>query len=415
MIVEFVCLLVSRPVSFQGAEYVQYDTQYQPLPIQPIDLQLFVTTPWLTGLILLTQSSQSDYITLTLIDGKLVFSYVINDEVVVTINSIYVADNKRHRVRVYRIQSVVNINVDNVTVSTGNVPSTISDLVVDQAVFIGGTLSLLFTRLASSHGFIGCLQQVTLNGVDLTSLMTSSSGESISIKGHVTNQCEDKYAVSVNFPDGDSSLMIRDWIDGTLSVSLQFRTLQFHSELLYSATRYQTQWFETRISNSHIQVTLQRSSGSEIIIVPTSVNDGLWHSLNITYTMTRFVVNVDDSSQTRNIPFSASWFSSLRSEPLFVAKRESVVGMAVPAQHPGFPGYTGCIRDMRIRGQPVDVFRLIERQYVTGRVFVGDCEPEDGCKEARCRNEGQCVRRYNGFECNCTATGYTGTICQQGQ
>lgn len=406
------CEQISRPVSFEGAQYIQYDAQYKPLPIQPIDLQLFLTTSWPNGLILLTQSSQSNYIALELKDGKLVFSYINNNVAILTINSVKVADNKRHRIRVYRRQSAVNIDVDNATVSTGNLASTTSHLVIDQSVFVGGTLSLIFTKSVSLHGFVGCLQQVTLNGVDITSLMTSSSGQEISIKGQVSDQCRDDYSVSVNFPNGDSGVMINDWIkgwnDGTWSLSFEFRTLELHAELVYTATRYQTKQFEARISHSHIQVTLP----SDIMVIPMSVNDGLWHSFNITYNVDRFVINVDGMSKTSANPYATSFLSSFQSEPLFLGKKESVAGSAVSIEHSDIPGFTGCVRDLRIRGEAVDVFSVIERQPSMGRVFVGDCQAEDACKARRCRN-GQCVRKYNGFECNCTGTGYTGFTCQQ--
>lgn len=327
-------------------------------------------------------------------------------------------DGNFHRVRVRRIGATLSMTVDEVEISSRKIPSTTRLLVVDRAVYIGGALSLLLNRWHSSHGYIGCLQQVTLNGIDMTSLV-SFGNAAISTRGHLDFWCPDDHIVSVNIPDEDSSLVVSDWNNGTLSLTLDFRTLQFHSVLLYSATRYQTEWFETRISNSHIQVTLRGQLESEIVIVPTPVDDGRWHCLYISYHTSRLVARVDNTTQSKDSSVAGNILSTLQSAPLFVGSRQAVVGAAVPAsQHTGFPGYSGCVRNFKIGSRHVDVFGLIERSAVTGNVFVGDCdysEDSDWCRVSPCRNGGLCVRRYDRFECNCTATQYTGTLCQQGQ
>ena len=59
------------------------------------------------------------------------------------------------------------------------------------------------------------------------------------------------------------------------------------------------------------------------------------------------------------------------------------------------------------------IFKMSRSYHVfngTGFCFLDINE----CEDTPCQNNGTCVNTDGGYNCNCTRTGYTGTVCQTG-
>jgi neurexin len=76
-------------------------------------------------------------------------------------------------------------------------------------------------------------------------------------------------------------------------------------------------------------------------------------------------------------------------------------------------GYVGCIQDVEINGQFVNLTHYASLEAVSG-VNTEMCTPmPNQCDIGHCMNDGVCMEGWNRFVCDCSATGYNGPICNQ--
>ena len=76
-------------------------------------------------------------------------------------------------------------------------------------------------------------------------------------------------------------------------------------------------------------------------------------------------------------------------------------------------GYVGCIQDVEVNGQPVNLTHYAALEGVSG-VNTEMCSAmPNQCDIGHCMNEGVCLEGWNRFVCDCAATGFNGPICNQ--
>ena len=76
-------------------------------------------------------------------------------------------------------------------------------------------------------------------------------------------------------------------------------------------------------------------------------------------------------------------------------------------------GYVGCIQDVEINGQFVNLTEFAALEGVHG-INTETCTPiPNQCEIGHCMNDGICQEGWNRFVCDCSATGYNGPICNQ--
>lgn len=79
----------------------------------------------------------------------------------------------------------------------------------------------------------------------------------------------------------------------------------------------------------------------------------------------------------------------------------------------GGHGYVGCIQDVEINGQYVNLTKYAAQEGVSG-VNTDVCTPmPNQCDIGHCMNDGVCMEGWNRFYCDCSATGFNGPICNQ--
>lgn len=72
-------------------------------------------------------------------------------------------------------------------------------------------------------------------------------------------------------------------------------------------------------------------------------------------------------------------------------------------------GYVGCIRALLLNGKMVDLKQFGERgMYGISSGCVGRCE------SSPCLNNGTCIERYDGYNCDCRWSAFKGPICADG-
>ena len=77
-------------------------------------------------------------------------------------------------------------------------------------------------------------------------------------------------------------------------------------------------------------------------------------------------------------------------------------------------GYVGCLQDLVLNGQKVDLAGLAAAQEVLGVVkYCRVVEPQ--CISQPCMHRGDCSEGWNRFICDCRETGYIGGSCNEGK
>jgi len=160
--------------------------------------------------------------------------------------------------------------------------------------------------------------------------------------------------------------------------------------------------------------------GTGILKVKVSadrVDNGQRHRVSISHEGVRGVVTLD--SVERRYVISGSTEERFQLEGGLVAG-----GMASPDEVDRFPlefwsarlapGFVGCMEDLTMNGERVQLVRLARDQEVLGLDEL--CrEGEPWCPRYLCLHGGICREGWNRFNCDCSATPFTGDTCRIGK
>uniref|UniRef100_A0A4W5LFH0 EGF like, fibronectin type III and laminin G domains n=1 Tax=Hucho hucho TaxID=62062 RepID=A0A4W5LFH0_9TELE len=109
-------------------------------------------------------SANSDFVSLGLEDGALIFSYNLGSGVaIVMINGTF-SDGQWHRVKAIRDGQYGSLTVDHYETSTGRSPGNMRQLNTNGMVYLGGMKEVgLYTHGQYLWGLVGCISQLTLS------------------------------------------------------------------------------------------------------------------------------------------------------------------------------------------------------------------------------------------------------------
>ena len=77
-------------------------------------------------------------------------------------------------------------------------------------------------------------------------------------------------------------------------------------------------------------------------------------------------------------------------------------------------GFVGCLRDLVINGQSLDVADYAKNQD-SGSIRSSCHIMPPKCGEKPCMHGGKCTEGWNRFICDCTETSFTGPTCGRGE
>nr|XP_046248999.1 cadherin EGF LAG seven-pass G-type receptor 1-like isoform X2 [Scatophagus argus] len=221
-------------------------------------------------------------------------------------------------------------------------------------------------------------------------------------------------------------------------LSLRFATTDRNSLLLFNGRFNQKHDFiALEIINAQIQLTFSAGENRTSVktFVEGGVSDGEWHSVHLHYhnkpRVGRLgvplgpsgekvaVVAVDDcdvevairfGSRIRNYSCAAQRAQTGPKKSLDLTGPLLLGG--VPDLPEDFPvrsrDFEGCIRDLTIDGQQVDLARFISNNGTSAGCGV----KQDFCSRTLCLNGGVCVNRWSSYTCRCLL-GFGGKNCEQ--
>uniref|UniRef100_A0A8D3CN64 Agrin n=1 Tax=Scophthalmus maximus TaxID=52904 RepID=A0A8D3CN64_SCOMX len=134
--------------------------------------ELSIRTEATQGLVLWSGKGveRSDYIALAIVDGHVQMTYDLGSKPVVLRSSVRVDTNRWIRIKASRALRDGSLQVGNEAAITGSSPLAATQLDTDGALWLGGLEELAVARRlpkAYSTGFVGCVKDVVVDGVEL--------------------------------------------------------------------------------------------------------------------------------------------------------------------------------------------------------------------------------------------------------
>uniref|UniRef100_A0A8C5FWR0 Cadherin EGF LAG seven-pass G-type receptor 1 n=1 Tax=Gadus morhua TaxID=8049 RepID=A0A8C5FWR0_GADMO len=221
------------------------------------------------------------------------------------------------------------------------------------------------------------------------------------------------------------------------TLSLSFATRERSGLLLYNGRFNQKHDFiALELVDEQVQLTFCTGDTKTVVspFVAGGLSDGQWHSVHLRYYNKPnighlgtphgpsgekvAVVAVDDCDVDVSLRFGAqigNYSCSAQGTQGGAKKSLDLTGPlllgGVPDLDEDFPvqrsDFVGCMRDLSIDHQPVDMATYIANNGST----AGCPELQDFCAGVVCESGGACVSRWGGFLCDCPL-GYGGKTCQ---
>ena len=254
--------------------------------------------------------------------------------------------------------------------------------------------------------------------LDITDLARNKHGL-VETHGKVQlNKCEDlAQRQPVSFLIPESFIKVPYWTTAiNWSISLQFRTTEFNGLILYGRGEGGKQdYLGLELLEGYLYFIIDTGNGARRFNISSKkFNDGTFHKVSVNQTSNSSgFITVD--SQIETYPLGGQ---------LDLNSAVYVGGMDYGAFQNRIPhkfwtgslrkGYVGCIQDLCINGDQINLVALARRQQVHGVAeFCHPREPE--CELRPCMHQGSCSEGWNRFICDCSLTNYDGTTCSEGK
>ncbi|XP_062247965.1 agrin isoform X2 [Platichthys flesus] len=164
----------TEAVAFDGRTFIEYHNAVtkseKALLVNKFELS--IRTEATQGLVLWSGKGveRSDYIALAIMDGHVQMTYDLGSKPVVLRSSVRVDTNRWIRIKASRALRDGSLQVGNEAAITGSSPLAATQLDTDGALWLGGLEELAVARRlpkAYSTGFVGCIKDVVVDGVEL--------------------------------------------------------------------------------------------------------------------------------------------------------------------------------------------------------------------------------------------------------
>ncbi|XP_041663557.1 contactin-associated protein-like 5 [Cheilinus undulatus] len=405
------CSYKSYVADFDGRSSLLYRFNQKSMSTVKDVISLRFKSHQAEGVLLHGEGQRGDYITLELHRGRLDLYLNLDDNrlrfsssrVAVTVGSL-LDDQHWHSVHIERFNKQVNLTVDAHTQhfqTKGDGHS----LEVDYELSFGGIPLPGKPGTFLRKNFHGCMENLYYNGINIIDLAKRRKPQIHSV-GNVTFSCSQPQLVACTFLSSSSSFLSLPSAasaTGGFSARLQFRTWNPDGLLLSVQLEPEPQRLALQISNSRLHLTLHGSGRQKSeVSAGHRVNDGLWHSVNLSMKSLQISVTVDgEPSSTIEL-----W------EQLGTRGNVYIGGCPSMACQRLTPAFQGCMRLIFINGQSLNLSHV--QQGLLGsynELQFDTCNIRDRCLPNLCEHGGRCSQTWSSFSCDCSGTGYSGATC----
>uniref|UniRef100_A0A8D3A351 Contactin associated protein like 3 n=1 Tax=Scophthalmus maximus TaxID=52904 RepID=A0A8D3A351_SCOMX len=249
--------------------------------------------------------------------------------------------------------------------------------------------------LVSKRNFHGCLENLLYNGLNLIE-RAKHEDQQVTL-GDVTFSCAEPVSVAVTFPGPQSFLQLPGAMASAsagVSVGFQFRTWNEAGLLLTFDLPQEGGVVWLYLSEARLQLQIHKDGKALLeLSAGSALNDGQWHSVDLTSGRGRLSVAVDEGGG-----------GVAHASPSFPDDNRE-------CRNP-FDIFQGCMRLLTVDDQPVDL--ILVQQRLLGNyshLQIDMCGIIDRCSPSHCEHGGLCSQSWTVFHCNCSDSGYSGATC----
>lgn len=252
-----------------------------------------------------------------------------------------------------------------------------------------------------TQNYTGCIENLFLNTTNFIREMKEAYELEEAFKYQKINTiyaCPSSPIYAVTFLTRLSHARLKGYeAQKQMNVSFYFRTYEDKGLMMYH--EFASKGFvKVFLEEGKVKVELKLGDKPRIILdnYDEKFNDGRWHSLVLTLSRNKLVLDIDQRpmTTTKNIQFSTS--------------REYYIAGGIDKD-----GFVGCMRLILVDGNyklPQDWTDGVE-VFSKGEVIVDACQMIDRCNPNPCKHGGTCNQNSMEFFCDCRNTGYSGAVC----
>ncbi|CAG9837466.1 unnamed protein product [Diabrotica balteata] len=404
----FGCEYEADNMFFNGSSLLKYDLYREQVSAlkESIKFRFKTTSP--NGILLYSRGTQGDYIALQIRDNRMLLNIDLGSGTVtgLSVGSL-LDDNIWHDVVISRNRRDILFSVDRVVV-TEKIKGEFQRLNLNRGFYVGGVPNVQ-EGLVVVQNFTGCMENMYLNSTNLFKEVKAaySYGESFKFeKFNVLYNCPEPQIVPVTFKTQHSFAKLKGYEGSTtMNSSFAFRTYEDNGLMLYHA-------FST---SGYVAIYLEAGKLKVELVSPNNpkvafdnyeeqFNDGRWHTVVLTISTNKIVFSVDYRPMV-----TTRVLKIVTGSIYFIA---GGVSAALGYTNTIFPGFVGCMRNIRIDGNSKLPTDWTQEEYCCGEEVVFDsCRMTDRCNPNPCQHGGVCKQNSVEFFCRCKGTGYGGAVC----
>ncbi|XP_077341705.1 neurexin-1 isoform X19 [Lithobates pipiens] len=314
-------------------------------------------------------------------------------------------DNEWHTVRVIRRGKSLKLIVDDQQDMTGQMAGDHTRLEFHNIET--GIITERRYLTAVPSNFIGHLQSLTFNSMPYIDLCKNGDIDYCELNARFGFR--NIIADPVTFKTKASYVALATLQAYTsMHLFFQFKTTSSDGLILYNSGDG-NDFIVVELVKGYLHYVFDLGNGANLIKGSSNkpLNDHQWHNVMISRdTSNLHTVKIDTKITTQSTAGARNL--DLKSD-LFIGGVAKEMYKTLPKLVHAKEGFQGCLASVDLNGRLPDL--ISDALLCNGQIERGCEGPSTTCQEDSCANQGVCLQQWDGFNCDCSMTSFSGTLC----
>ncbi|XP_075060172.1 neurexin-1 isoform X12 [Mixophyes fleayi] len=314
-------------------------------------------------------------------------------------------DNEWHTVRVIRRGKSLKLIVDDQQDMTGQMAGDHTRLEFHNIET--GIITERRYLSAVPSNFIGHLQSLSFNGMAYIDLCKNGDIDYCELNARFGFR--NIIADPVTFKTKASYVALATLQAYTsMHLFFQFKTTSPDGLILYNSGDG-NDFIVVELVKGYLHYVFDLGNGANLIKGSSNkpLNDHQWHNVMISRdTSNLHTVKIDTKITTQSTAGARNL--DLKSD-LYIGGVAKEMYKTLPKLVHAKEGFQGCLASVDLNGRLPDL--ISDALLCNGQIERGCEGPSTTCQEDSCANQGVCLQQWDGFNCDCSMTSFSGTVC----